>query len=210
MRSIPLRLKLVVALVLPMMIVAVLVGERVNTATNDRRVAAAQETEAIQLSGVASFADAIAAEAVAINDVSTTPERLAELRIATDDAIDELRTPEFGLDPLVGEDPLGRPVQSILEAAEAAGLATGLVTTTRLTHATPACFAAHVGKRSDESEIATQMAASGVDVNVPGAVDAWMGGMPVGAHFSLLGGGLLAAVALAPWACVAALRLAAE
>ena len=101
MRSIPLRLKLVVALVLPMMIVAVLVGERVNTATNDRRVAAAQETEAIQLSGVASFADAIAAEAVAINDVSTTPERLAELRIATDDAIDELRTPEFGLDPAV-------------------------------------------------------------------------------------------------------------
>ena len=43
-----------------------------------------------------------------------------------------------------------------------------------------------------------------------GAVDAWMGGMPVAAHFSLLGGGLLAAVALAPWACVAALRLAAE
>ena len=99
MRSIPLRLKLVVALVLPMMIVAVLVGERVTTATNDRRVAAAQESEAIQLAAVAQYADAIAAEAVAINDVTTMPEDLATHRAATDQAIDSMRSPEFGLAP---------------------------------------------------------------------------------------------------------------
>ena len=95
MRSIPLRLKLVVALVLPMMIVAVLVGERVTTATNDRRVASAQEAEAIQLAAVAQFADAIAAEAVAINDVTTTPEELAAHRAVTDEAIDSMRSPDI-------------------------------------------------------------------------------------------------------------------
>jgi len=97
MRSIPLRLKLVVALVLPMMIVAVLVGDRVTAATNDRRVASAQEAEAIRLDAVAQFADAIAAEAVAINDVTTTPDELAVDRAATDEAIDLMRSPEFGL-----------------------------------------------------------------------------------------------------------------
>jgi heme exporter protein B len=43
-----------------------------------------------------------------------------------------------------------------------------------------------------------------------GAVDAWAGGMSVMPHLSLLAGGSLAALALAPFACVAALRLAAE
>ncbi|AGB39696.1 alkaline phosphatase [Natronococcus occultus] len=48
------------------------------------------------------------------------------------------------------------PVETILEAASDAGLATGLVTTTRITHATPAAFAAHVPHRSMEDEIAEQ------------------------------------------------------
>ena len=43
-----------------------------------------------------------------------------------------------------------------------------------------------------------------------GSVDAWSAGMSIRAHFLLLGGGTLAALALAPWACAAALRLAAE
>lgn len=103
MRSIPLRLKLVVALVLPMMIVAVLVGERVTAATNERRVASAQEAEAVQLAAVAQFADAIAAEAVAINDVTTTPDELAVHRATTDEAIDSMRSETFGLQPEVLE-----------------------------------------------------------------------------------------------------------
>lgn len=43
-----------------------------------------------------------------------------------------------------------------------------------------------------------------------GAVDAFAGGMGVSAQFSLLGAGVLASAALVPFACVAALRLAAE
>lgn len=42
------------------------------------------------------------------------------------------------------------------------------------------------------------------------AVDAFAGGMGVSAQFSLLGAGVLASAALVPFACVAALRLAAE
>lgn len=43
-----------------------------------------------------------------------------------------------------------------------------------------------------------------------GAVDAWYGGIGLQAHLLLMGGGLLGALALAPWACAAALRLATE
>ncbi|MDQ8020389.1 MAG: heme exporter protein CcmB [Moraxellaceae bacterium] len=43
-----------------------------------------------------------------------------------------------------------------------------------------------------------------------GAVDAWLGGIGLRAHLLLLGGGSMAALALAPWACVAALRVAVE
>lgn len=43
-----------------------------------------------------------------------------------------------------------------------------------------------------------------------GAVDAASAGMGVSAQFSLLGAGVLGAMALVPWACVAALRLACE
>lgn len=57
----------------------------------------------------------------------------------------------------VGMDKDGKSVQTILEAAHAAGYATGLVTTTRITHATPACFVAHVAERDDEGPIAEQL-----------------------------------------------------
>ncbi len=64
----------------------------------------------------------------------------------------------------IGVDADGAPCRTVLEAAEAAGLATGLVATSRITHATPASFAAHVPQRADEAEIARQMAGSGVEV----------------------------------------------
>jgi len=60
--------------------------------------------------------------------------------------------------------PAGLPCQTVLEAARDAGLATGLVATSRITHATPAAYAAHVPERADEGEIAAQMAAARVDV----------------------------------------------
>ena len=66
----------------------------------------------------------------------------------------------------VGAD--GSPCKTVLEAAEARGMATGLVATSRMTHATPASFAAHVKRRSEEASIAAQMASSGVDLMLGG------------------------------------------
>lgn len=49
------------------------------------------------------------------------------------------------------------PCGTVLEAAKKAGYMTGLVVTTRITDATPACFAAHVNMRTEEDRIAEQM-----------------------------------------------------
>lgn len=49
------------------------------------------------------------------------------------------------------------PCGTVLEAAKKAGYMTGLVVTTRITDATPACFASHVHQRSEEDRIAEQM-----------------------------------------------------
>lgn len=46
------------------------------------------------------------------------------------------------------------PCGTVLEAASLAGYKTGLVVTTRLTDATPACFASHVNRRKYEDRIA--------------------------------------------------------
>ena len=48
------------------------------------------------------------------------------------------------------------PCGTVLEAASLAGYKTGLVVTTRLTDATPACFASHVNRRGYEDRIAEQ------------------------------------------------------
>lgn len=50
------------------------------------------------------------------------------------------------------------PCGTVLEAAALAGYKTGLVVTTRLTDATPACFASHANMRSYEDSIAEQEA----------------------------------------------------
>ena len=59
-------------------------------------------------------------------------------------------------------------VITIMEAAWDGGLSTGLVVTSSITHATPACFAAHVPNRYTEQEIARQLVASGTDVMLGG------------------------------------------
>ncbi|KAL2017141.1 hypothetical protein VTK56DRAFT_2563 [Thermocarpiscus australiensis] len=55
-----------------------------------------------------------------------------------------------------------RPCGTVLEAAKRAGYATGLVVTTDVTDATPACFAAHVDTRWQMDEIALQEVGEGV------------------------------------------------
>lgn len=64
--------------------------------------------------------------------------------------------------------PDGRQPAPILVRARERGLATGLVTTTRLTHATPAAFIANVAARSQEAAIAQQIVERGVDVALGG------------------------------------------
>ncbi len=59
-------------------------------------------------------------------------------------------------------------VKSVLESAEEAGMATGLIATVRITHATPASFYAHQVNRSMYQEIAAEMLTSGVDFFVGG------------------------------------------
>ncbi|MXV38386.1 T9SS type A sorting domain-containing protein [Flavobacteriaceae bacterium Ap0902] len=54
----------------------------------------------------------------------------------------------------------GESVETILEKAKKAGYAVGLVTTTRVTHATPATFATHVWSRGLETYIAAQYISS--------------------------------------------------
>ncbi|KAG0223555.1 hypothetical protein BGW42_005815, partial [Actinomortierella wolfii] len=54
----------------------------------------------------------------------------------------------------IGVDPDGVPCGTVLEAAKEWGMLTGLVVTSRVTHATPASFSAHVVHRDMESDIA--------------------------------------------------------
>lgn len=68
----------------------------------------------------------------------------------------------------LGVDPEKRPRRTLLEIARNKGLATGLVTTTRITHATPAAYAAHVDDRNLEAKIADQYLEEGVDVLLGG------------------------------------------
>lgn len=62
----------------------------------------------------------------------------------------------------------GAPCRTVLEAARDAGFATGLVATSRITHATPAGFASHVPSRASEGQIAVQMTEAGIDVMIGG------------------------------------------
>ena len=71
---------------------------------------------------------------------------------------------------VIGVDKNGNPVETVLEKAKRLGKATGLVSDTRLTHATPAAFAAHQPHRSLENEIAEQMLANNVDVMLSGGL----------------------------------------
>ncbi|MCX8053914.1 MAG: alkaline phosphatase [Armatimonadetes bacterium] len=68
----------------------------------------------------------------------------------------------------ISQTPDGKPLRSILEVARDMGKSTGIVSTAFITDATPAVFVAHVSRRSQREDIATQMIASGVDVILGG------------------------------------------
>lgn len=68
----------------------------------------------------------------------------------------------------VGLDAEGQPVTTLVDLAEARGLSTGLLTTTQITHATPASFYAHETSRYAASAIARDLVGTGVDLLVGG------------------------------------------
>ncbi len=65
-------------------------------------------------------------------------------------------------------DTLNRPMKTILQEAEEQGLATGLVSTSAITHATPAAFVAHQGRRSTYEAIAADFLLTDIDVFIGG------------------------------------------
>lgn len=68
----------------------------------------------------------------------------------------------------IGVGPDKQPIKSILEYAEEKGLATGLVATSTITHATPASFIAHVEQRKMMEEIAADFMKTEVDLFIGG------------------------------------------
>ncbi len=63
----------------------------------------------------------------------------------------------------ISVDESGTPLKTLVEYAQDLDLATGIVSTTRITHATPAVFASHNVSRNEENDIAADIADSGVD-----------------------------------------------
>lgn len=70
----------------------------------------------------------------------------------------------------IGVDKDGNKVSSILELGEQNGKATGLVSTSAITHATPASFIAHVASRSSYEDIALDFLKTEVDVFIGGGM----------------------------------------
>ena len=74
----------------------------------------------------------------------------------------------------IGVDAQGRARDTLLEDARRAGKATGLVTTSQVTDATPAAYGAHIDDRAEQSEIARQyLESSKPDVILGGGEDYW-------------------------------------
>lgn len=70
-------------------------------------------------------------------------------------------------------DPSGesQKLECVAPKAQAAGKAVGIVTNTRITHATPAAFLTHVPHRRLEADIALQISQSDVDLIVGGGIE---------------------------------------
>lgn len=71
----------------------------------------------------------------------------------------------------IGVDSTKKSVKSILEMAEEQGLATGMVVTSSITHATPASFIAHQPNREMGEEIAADFLKTPIDVFIGGGLD---------------------------------------
>jgi len=71
----------------------------------------------------------------------------------------------------IGVDMNKNPVKTILEEASEKGLATGLVSSSAITHATPASFISHQESRSSYEDIAADFLKTDIDVFIGGGLD---------------------------------------
>ncbi len=121
---------------------------------------------------------------------SKVPKRIAAMeQMALDGEIGMVRTDPYGAlvvdsaaaatqlatgahagSEMIGVDYEGNSAATVLEIARDLGKSTGIVSDTRLTHATPAAFAAHQRDRSMENEIAVDMLENKVDVLLSGGL----------------------------------------
>ena len=83
----------------------------------------------------------------------------------------------------LGQDPEGNPFESSMARAREKGMATGIVVTSYLQHATPAAFYAHVPDRNDTLSITRDLLASGVDVLFGGGRKALAEECPAGGSY---------------------------
>jgi len=72
---------------------------------------------------------------------------------------------------VIGMDAQLNQVKTILEEASEKGLATGLVSTSAITHATPASFIAHQASRGSYEDIAADFLKTDIDVFIGGGLD---------------------------------------
>jgi alkaline phosphatase len=89
-------------------------------------------------------------------------------------AATQLASGEMAGAGMIGANYRGESVSTVLEIAKQLGKSTGLVSDTRITHATPAAFAAHQPYRSMENEIASDMLENQVDVLMSGGLCHWV------------------------------------
>lgn len=89
-------------------------------------------------------------------------------------AATQLATGELAGSEMIGANYRGERVENIVEAAHRVGKSAGLVTDTRITHATPAGFAAHQANRESENEIALDYLDNKVDVLLGGGIRNWV------------------------------------
>jgi alkaline phosphatase len=81
---------------------------------------------------------------------------------------------------VIGLDANRNIVMTILEKAKSRGKMVGLVTTTQISHATPAAFAAHIANRNFMTDIAYQIMAAEIDVLLGGGEDEFLPTTEVG------------------------------
>ncbi|MDD5460413.1 MAG: alkaline phosphatase [Methylococcales bacterium] len=86
----------------------------------------------------------------------------------------QLATGKFAGVEMLGLDKDGNIQENIIEKAKRLGKATGLVSDTRITHATPAAFSAHQTHRGRESSIPEDLLATGADVMLSGGLSYWI------------------------------------